>query len=158
MPENRQNLRLGLFSPGLKKFGRGVGQLASEYAGRLRDVVTLPGDVYRGKQVTQPEALGFTLATLAGGAPGGAVGPSAVGITSRLGKTIPGAGLSKAAGKVSWKSLTSKMDNIRRKMAEYEGGSPGLAYVRTRNPKYIKYKNQLDDLLFQKRDILRDLL
>ena len=149
MPKIRQNLSPSIISPGLKKFGRGIGQLAGEYAGRLKDIATLPGDIYRGKQVSQPEALGFTLSTLAGGAPGGARGLSSAGMTSKIGAR---------AAKPSWKAITGKMDDIRLKMAEYEGGSPALRYVRTRNPEYVRYKKQLDDLIFQKRDILRDYL
>lgn len=158
MPKIRQNLSPSVISPGLQKIGRGIGQLAGEYAGRLKDIATLPGDIYRGKPVTQPEALGFTLSTLAGGAPGGARGLSSVGMTSRLGKARPSLATAELAGKSSWKALTRKMDDVRMKMAEYEGGSPALRYVRTRNPEYVRYKKQLDDLIFQKRDILRDYL
>lgn len=158
LPKRRQRLSPSIISPSLKKFGKGVGQLISEYVKSTADIATLPGDVYRGKRVAQPEVLKFALSTLAGGAPGGAKGLSSVGMTSRLGKVKPGLATTELAGKSSWKALTRKMDDVRMKMAEYEGGSPALKSVRTKNPEYIRYKKQLDNLLFQKRDILRDLL
>jgi hypothetical protein len=159
MPKIRPNLRLSLFSPGLKKLGSGIGQLASEYGSRLSDIVKLPGDVYRGKPITQEDALSFTLGTLVGGVPGGAKGLSAVGMTSRLGaKTRTGSGGARAAGKPNWKALTKEMDEIRKEMAGYEIGSPALVNVRTLSRPYIQHQKRLDELILQKKTILREYL
>lgn len=64
---NVPEIRQGLFSPGLKKFGQGVAQMASEYGGRLSEVASLPGRVYKGEVAPTPENAFEFASTFTGG-------------------------------------------------------------------------------------------
>jgi len=65
---NVPEIRQGLFSPGMKKFGRGIGQMARESLGRLSEVASLPGRVYKGEVApTQENAFEFASTFTGGG-------------------------------------------------------------------------------------------
>lgn len=75
MPSIRANVPTGgggLLSPGLKKLGRGVGQMARESLGRLSETASIPGKIYKGElKPTQKNAFRFAVNVAGGGLTGG---------------------------------------------------------------------------------------
>ena len=69
---NVPEIRQGLFSPGMKRFGQGAGRFASEYMKGLSNVASLPGRIYRGEaKPTQENAFDFAVNIAGGGLTGG---------------------------------------------------------------------------------------